>query len=333
MTTASVIMPVYNVERYLAQSIESVLKQTFQDFELIIVDDGATDGSAAIYGAYDDPRIRVIKQKNRGLAGARNTGIRNAKGAFIGLLDSDDLWRPDKLEKHIAHLQSRPDVGVSYSASEFIDEHGESVKLFMRPRLNGIDAGYVLCRNPIGNGSAPVFRAEVFKNIGFAKDTPEGMETWYFDETFRYSEDIECWMRIAALTDWKFEGIGEALTLYRVVSGTLSANTEKMFEFWSRMLARVQDYAPELAKRYGNKARAYQIRYYARRAVQEKQSWKALSHLGQALVLHPAMIAEEPRRTLLTIGAVLLSAILPASFFSKLQGWVTKRMPGFASSR
>jgi glycosyltransferase involved in cell wall biosynthesis len=333
MTTVSVIMPVYNVERYLAQSIDSVLAQTFQDFELIIVDDGATDGSASIYSAYDDPRIRIIRQKNRGLAGARNTGIRSAKGAFIGLLDSDDIWRPDKLEKHIAHLCSRPDVGVSYSASEFIDEHGQSLHLFMRPRLTGIDAGHVLCRNPIGNGSAPVFRAEVLDAIKFNRDTSERPEVWYFDETFRYSEDIECWMRIAALTNWKFEGLGEPLTLYRVVPGTLSANTEKMFEFWSRMLGRVQDYAPELAKRYGNKARAYQIRYYARRAVQEKQSGKAFWHLKRALALHPAMIVEEPRRTLLTIGAVILSVILPAGVFGKLQGWVAKRMPRLASSR
>lgn len=333
MITVSVIMPVYNVERYLAQAIDSVLAQTFTDFELIIVDDGATDGSAAIYSAYDDPRIRVIKQANRGLAGARNTGIRNAKGAFIGLLDSDDLWRPEKLEKHIAHLRSRPDVGVSYSASEFIDEHGRSLNLFMRPLLTGIDPGYVLCRNPIGNGSAPVFRAEVFKDIGFAGNNSEEAEVWYFDETFRYSEDIECWMRIAALTGWKFEGLGDPLTLYRVVPGTLSANTEKMFEFWSRMLAKVQDYAPELAKRYGNKARAYQLRYYARRAVQEKQSGKALSHLGRALAQHPAMIVEEPSRTLVTVGAVLLSAILPASLFGKLQEWVVKRAPRPASSR
>lgn len=333
MITASVIMPVYNVEKYIAQAIESVLGQSFRDFELIIVDDGATDGSAAIYSSYDDPRIRVIKQKNRGLAGARNTGIRHAKGAFIGLLDSDDLWRPEKLAKHIAHLQSRPAVGVSYSASEFIDEHGQSLNLFMRPRLQDIDAGYVFCRNPVGNGSAPVFRAEVFQDVAFQRQTPEGSETWYFDETFRYGEDIECWMRIAALTKWEFEGIGEALTLYRVVPGTLSANTEKMFEFWTRMRARVEDYAPELANRYGDKACAYQLRYYARRAVQEKQTGKAVSHLWRALRLHPRMIAEEPSRTILTIGAVSLAAILPASFFGKLQKWVTKTAPRLASSR
>ena len=333
MTTVSVIMPVYNVEKYLGAAIRSVLAQTFADFELIIVDDGATDGSAAIYLSFDDPRIRVIKQKNRGLAGARNTGIRNARGAYIGLLDSDDLWRPEKLARHIAHLEAHPGVGVSYCASEFINERGESLNLFMAPRLNDIDAGYILCRNPIGNGSAPVFRAQVFEDIAFAQDTPDGPERWFFDETFRYGEDIECWMRIAALTSWRFQGIAEALTLYRVVPGTLSANTEKMFQYWSLMLARVQAYAPDLVAAHGDKARAYQVRYYARRAVQEGQKWKALTHLWRALALYPRMVIEEPRRTIVTIGAVALSTIMPRQLFGRLQRRVAQIAPGLASSR
>jgi glycosyltransferase involved in cell wall biosynthesis len=333
MTAVSVIMPVYNVEKYLAPAIASVLAQTFTDFELIIVDDGATDGSAAIYSSFDDLRIRVIRQKNRGLAGARNTGIRNARGDYIALLDSDDLWRPEKLSAHVAHLQARPDLGVSYSASEFIDERGESLNLYMAPRLTGIDAGYILCRNPIGNGSAPVFRAQVFADIAFTRETPEGPERWYFDETFRYGEDIECWMRIAALTRWRFEGLAEPLTLYRIVSGTLSANTEKMFEHWSRMLARVEDYAPAIAAAYGNAARAYQLRYYARRAVQEGQKRKALTHLCSALALHPRMLIEEPRRCAVTIGAVALSTIMPREVFGRLQKRVARIAPGLASSR
>ena len=333
MTTVSVIMPVYNVEKYLAQAIKSVLAQTFTDFELVIVDDGSTDGSAAIYSSFDDPRIRIITQKNRGLAGARNTGIRNARGAYIALLDSDDLWHPEKLERHVAHLEAHPRVGVSYCGSEFINERGESLNLFMAPRLNDIDAGYILCRNPIGNGSAPVFRAKVFEDIAFARNTADGPERWFFDETFRYGEDIECWMRIAALTEWRFQGIAEPLTLYRVVPGTLSANTERMFEYWSLMLARVQDYAPDLVATHGKKARAYQIRYYARRAVQEGQKWKALTHLRQALTLYPWMVIEEPRRTVVTIGAVALSAIMPRQMFDRLQRRVAQIAPSLASSR
>jgi len=110
MPTVSVVMPIYNVERFVASSIESVLAQTFTDFELILVDDGSTDSSPDICRQYRDPRIRIVSQANRGLPGARNTGIRNATGEFVAIIDSDDLWRPEKLARHVAHLRARPEV-------------------------------------------------------------------------------------------------------------------------------------------------------------------------------------------------------------------------------
>ena len=91
----SIIMPVYNAEKYLSATVESVLHQSFRDFELILVDDGSTDGSGAICDSFNDPRIRVIHQKNAGVAAARNTGLRAAAGAYIGWVDSDDLIVPD----------------------------------------------------------------------------------------------------------------------------------------------------------------------------------------------------------------------------------------------
>jgi len=91
----SVIMPVYHVEAYVGIAIQSVLNQSFTDFELIIVDDGGHDNSVAICRGFDDERIRIVSQKNRGVAGARNTGIAQARGAYIALLDSDDIWMPE----------------------------------------------------------------------------------------------------------------------------------------------------------------------------------------------------------------------------------------------
>ena len=320
MPKVSVIMPCFNVERYIGAAIQSVLGQTFTDFELIIVDDGATDGSEAVYMSFADPRIRIVRQTNRGLAGARNTGIRQARGQFIALLDSDDLWHPQKLEKHVAHLESGPRIGVSYSQSVLIDENGLPLGVTMRPQLTGIDAATVLCRNPIGNGSAPVMRAEVFRDIAFRADRRGEPLPSYFDEGYRYLEDVECWMRIAVLTRWRMEGIGEPLTLYRVVSGGLSANTDRMYEFWNRMLARVEGYAPDLVARHGQRARAYQVRYYARRAVVEGQGLVALGRLRAALALHPAMLVEEPKKTIVTFAGALAAWILPASYFRRLEG-------------
>ena len=119
----SVVMPVFNVEDFIEQAIQSVLDQSFKDFELIIVDDGGSDRSMAIARSFDDPRIRIVSQKNRGLAGARNTGIACARAPLVALLDSDDRWHEDKLLLHYVHLQANPGIGVSYSGSRLIDEH------------------------------------------------------------------------------------------------------------------------------------------------------------------------------------------------------------------
>jgi glycosyltransferase involved in cell wall biosynthesis len=106
----SVILPVYGVEKYIAEAVRSVLAQTFSDFELLIIDDGSPDRSVEICRQFTDSRIRIIQQQNRGLSGARNTGIRYAKGEYLAFLDGDDLWAPEKLEKQVAHLDNSPKV-------------------------------------------------------------------------------------------------------------------------------------------------------------------------------------------------------------------------------
>lgn len=325
MVSASIIMPVYNVEKYVARSIQSALAQTYKDFELVLIIDGSKDSSLAICESFNDPRIRIVKQENRGLAGARNTGIREARGKYIALLDSDDLWHEQKLERHIRHLESNPKIGVSYSGSVFIDDNDELVGVSMRPKLYDITAAHIFCRNPVGNGSAPVFRKQVFVDIGYPHSRNSEIETAYFNESFRFGEDIECWMRIACNSNWLFEGIEGDLTLYRIVSGGLSANTEKMYEFWQRMYKNVNGYAPELISECGEKARAYQLRYYARRAVREGQGKAAVSHILGALRASPMILFEEPRKTIITAAAALLSWVLPSMVYRKIEELVLTR--------
>jgi glycosyltransferase involved in cell wall biosynthesis len=104
----SVIIPVYKTEKYVEAAVASVLNQTYQNLEIIVVDDGSPDDSLKLVRQFDDPRIRIIEQENRGLAGARNTGIRHAVGEYIAFLDSDDVWLPEKLAKHVKHLETCP---------------------------------------------------------------------------------------------------------------------------------------------------------------------------------------------------------------------------------
>ncbi|MEL6442575.1 MAG: glycosyltransferase family 2 protein [Cyanobacteria bacterium J06621_8] len=315
MKLVSVIVPVYNVENYIVQTINSVLNQTYNNFELLIIDDESPDRSIEICQQFDDPRLKIIHQQNRGLAGARNTGIRHAQGDYLAFLDSDDLWLPEKLAQHFKHLESSPQVGVSFSRSQFIDGQGQALGIYQMPKLQNITPSHLLCRNPIGNGSAPVIRREVFEAICFQDNLHGEVENFYFDENFRQSEDIECWLRIAAETPWKIEGIGEALTLYRVNGEGLSANVLKQYDSWEQMIKKHRDRSPQLLREHENPARAFQLRYLARRAVRLKNGTMAVRLTHQALTTHWRIILREPSRTLQTIVAAYLLRLLPLSFY------------------
>ena len=319
MKLISVIVPVYNVEKYIALTVQSVLNQTYTNFELLIIDDESPDRSVEICQQFNDSRIKIISQKNRGLAGARNTGIRHAQGDYIAFLDGDDLWLPEKLAQHIEHLESSPQVGVSFSRSQFIDSQGKSLGIYQMPKLKDITPAHLLCRNPIGNGSSPVIRREVLALIRYEDKLQETVEDFYFDEHFRQSEDIECWFRIAALTSWHIEGIPEALTLYRVNGEGLSANILKQLNSWEQFIAKHRDRLPQLMAQWESPARAYQLRYLARRAVRLKNGQMAIKLIHQALTTHWSIIFAEPNRTLLTVVAAYLLQLLPLSLYTQFE--------------
>jgi glycosyltransferase involved in cell wall biosynthesis len=319
MSMISVIMPVYNSAKTVAESLHSILAQTYPDLEILIINDGSTDQSITLCEAFNDPRIQIIHQKNRGLAGARNTGIRHAKGEFITFIDSDDLWHPDKLARHLQHFQASPQVGVSFSRSSFIDEQSQPLGIYQMPKLTNITPEYLFCRNPISNGSAVVIRQAVFEQIRFTANLYGETEDFYFDDTYRQSEDIECWLRIALQTDWQIEGIPDALTLYRVNGDGLSANVLKQYEAWERILAKTQTYNPEFVRGCGNKAKAYQFRYLARRATRQRTPKLAVDLLNQAMTAHWQIILEEPRRTLISFAAAYLLWLLPPRFYQHIE--------------
>jgi len=316
----SVVMPIYGVEKFVAEAIESVLAQTYKNFEFLIVDDVSPDNSRKICESYSDERIRIITHtKNRGLAGARNSGIRQAKGEYIAFLDSDDKWTPNKLKRHVLHLNDNPKVGVSFSRSVFMNEDGENMNTYQMPKLTGITPEYLLCRNPVGNGSAPVIRREVFNDIAYQARLYEEVELFYFDDLFRQSEDIECWIRIAATTDWVIEGLTEPLTVYRLNSGSLSANIPKQLATWEAVIDKATEHSPELIKRSGGLARAYQLRYLSRQAIRLQDGKTALSYVCKAIKQSPSILWREPSRTFMTLGAALLQRLTPKFVYRTLE--------------
>lgn len=313
----SVVMPVYNVAAYVGAAIESVLAQSFADFELIIVDDGGSDASVDICRGFADPRIRIVGQPNRGLAGARNTGIAAARGKYIALLDADDRWDPRKLMLHMIHLEADASVDVSYSGSRMIDAAGRPLRTAMRPRLTGITPAHILKRNPVGNGSAAVIRRASLDRAAVAHPDDLGRLCW-FDESFRQSEDIELWLRLAARHGCKFEGIAGLLTDYRIVGGGLSANIARQFDSWERAVAKARTYAPRLLARHYARARAYQLRYLARRAVQLGDASFAWTLGAEAVTTSPGLLLAEPVKTGVTLAAALAARLLSRDRFRRL---------------
>ncbi len=333
MIEISVIMPVYNVERFVAEAVQSVLDQTFKDFELLIIDDLSPDSSITICEQFTDPRIRIIQHKiNRGLAGARNTGIRHAQGKYLAFLDSDDCWHNEKLAIHHRHLNLCPEVGISFSRSAFINEDSTPTDCYQMPRLKDIRPGYYLCRNPIGNGSAPVVRREVFDDIRFSSDFEGEAEDCYFDADLRRSEDIECWIRIAITTNWVIEGMPEALTYYRLNGDNLSANLMKQLESWEHVISKTRSYAPEFITKWENLARAYQYRYLARQAIRLRDGKMATKLVHRALATDLQIIRQETGRTLLTLGASYLLLLCPEHLYLKIEN-LAKKIIGHIQGR
>jgi len=182
----SVIIPAYNYGRYLSEAIESVLAQTFTDFEVLVVDDGSIDGTAEIVKPHlRDQRVRYIYQENRGLSAARNTGIRQARGEYIALLDADDVWLPLKLERQLLLFEKAGDVVLVYCMVDLIDENGDILPNISWPHKK--DATYKdLMYFPwvVGSGSSVLIRKSVFDATGL------------FDESLAAAEDSNMWIRI-----------------------------------------------------------------------------------------------------------------------------------------
>ncbi|OGG62130.1 hypothetical protein A3C19_00185 [Candidatus Kaiserbacteria bacterium RIFCSPHIGHO2_02_FULL_54_22] len=187
MIKASIIIPAYNAARYVRAAVDSALAQTHPDIEIIVVDDGSTDDTRRILDPYAAARkIEYLQQENKGLSGARNAGIRRAKGEYIALLDADDIFMPDKMEKQIAHLERDLSCDVSYcDLYHFWDEEPEkSLKLDYK-YYSGEEVLPNILRRSFIAPSTTLYRRRVFDRFG------------YFDEEIRqFAEDLEFWLRL-----------------------------------------------------------------------------------------------------------------------------------------
>lgn len=217
MPAVSVITPAFNAAPYIRETLDSVRAQTFDDWELVVIDDGSTDETVTIVDDFSrrDARIRLLRQINRGPAAARNRGMREARGEFLTLLDSDDTWDPHYLSSQLAVFRAHPDTALVTGVARFRGGPYDG-----RP-MRRFTPGYPVLslRDIIADDTAvfimTIFRRAVFEAIG-------GM-----DEAQWRSEDYEFWLR-AALAGFIFRRNARPLGWYRVRSGSLSQNTVNM---------------------------------------------------------------------------------------------------------
>ncbi|MFW6121603.1 MAG: glycosyltransferase family 2 protein [Petrotogales bacterium] len=198
----SVILTTFNRDNLLPCAINSVLQQTFNDFELLIIDDFSQDQTPKTIKAFSDNRIKYIRHaKNLGLSAARNTGITHAIGEYIAFLDDDDEWLPSKIEKQVRHIQQLPEsFGLVYCWMDYYE--GNKLVSERHPELRGDIFKWVLENQPLGNGSTFLLRRSAINNIG------------YFDETLNRGIDGDFLRRICL--KYKVDFIPEVLVKYNV---------------------------------------------------------------------------------------------------------------------
>jgi glycosyltransferase involved in cell wall biosynthesis len=214
MALISVIIPVYNGEKTIRETIESVLNQTFSDFELIVINDGSQDLTLDIIANIEDTRLKIFSYPNAGQAVSRNRGFSHASGEFIAFLDADDLWIPDKLESQLKALQEHPNAAVAYSWTNFIDEMGHYLCNSSNRTVNGDAYAELLLYNFLDSGSNPLIRRQALAQVGG------------FDKELVPAEDWDMYLRLAAR--YHFVAVPLPQILYRVSTNSQSTNVSKL---------------------------------------------------------------------------------------------------------
>ena len=301
----SVIIPAYNAIDYLAETIETVFSQTFQDFEIVIVDDGSTDDTAKLINqlSQEKPQIKLVSQANQGVSAARNTGIRQAQGKYIAILDADDLWEPTKLEQQVNSLENNPTVGLCYTWTALADSQGQATGRVIASQAEGDVWQQLTEMNIVCCGSTPMIRRCCFDDVGF------------FDENLRFSEDWDMWWRIAA--KYHFSVIKEPLIRYRQHPSSHSTNCQLMLETSRTLIERNFAHAPLELLHLRNRSYGCIYLYLGWRAV-ESQDYQLAEDFRTQAIAHRPQLAYSATCLRLTI-AIMMQRWLGADFYDRVR--------------
>jgi glycosyltransferase involved in cell wall biosynthesis len=265
MVKVSCLMAAHNAAGTILESVESVLRQTRSDWELIIVDDGSTDGTAAVAAGIDDPRVTVLRQEKLGPSAARTRALAVARGEFVAPIDADDVWLPRKLELQVEALERRPDAAVAYGWTDFVDEKLRPLYADLRARFEGRVLEELLRKNFVACGSNTLMRRATVMEVGG------------FDETLQAAEDWELHTRLAARHS--FVAVAEVVVLYRRSPRSLSSRFRLVEQHFLVANRKVFAAAPAEARWLEGKTRAAFYRYLLLRTMESRSTpgkWQAV---------------------------------------------------------
>lgn len=305
MPRFSVVIPCYNAADTIAQTLTSVLDQTFLDLEIIIVDDGSTDETLAIvdWFAARNRCVRIVRQANQGPSTARNHAVFNhAGGELIAFLDADDIWPADRLNIMDQHFAGADAPAVAYGRVAFFS--GTVSAIETRSTVSGkpLTVASLIAENETCTMSNIVVTRKAF------------MASGGFDKTIVHGEDVEWLVRMAA-EGARIVGIDKVLTCYRTNRSGLSSDLSAMRLSWETALSTARRLDVVLSRQEIDAAEATHLRYLARRALRlESTRGTALKLALRAVKRSPRAFFKQPRRGVLTLGAAILEALCPPAF-------------------
>jgi glycosyltransferase involved in cell wall biosynthesis len=312
----SIIIPCYNSRLYLARAIESALSQIYSDFEVIIIDDGSTDETRDIAFRFRrEEQVRYFHQDNRGLSSARNFGLRVSRGKYVALLDADDIWLPNKLNKQIDYFNRFAHCGMVFTDYSTFNVEGVIANTRNDDRHTGtVSYEQLLLRSNFIYPSTVLIRRDVFDRCG------------YFDESLKSIEDYDMWLRIAQ--QFEIRGVRESLTKIRIHESNMSGNVPRMLAYECKVVSKHRNNLSWFAFRR-RLAKIYFLN--ADRYVHQRRRGNAIGLFFKGILLYPFLFVDMTVFFIkMALGGVLTERVRKHvaagdSFFLQLYQWLYKR--------
>ncbi|MHC5936039.1 glycosyltransferase [Nostoc sp.] len=305
VTEISVVIPAYNSEKTIKETIESVLNQSFTDFELIIINDGSQDSTLDVVTQIQDSRIKVFSYSNAGGNVSRNRGLDLAVGKFVSFLDADDIWTPDKLQTQLKALQENVAAKVAYSWTNYIDENSKIVLSGTYFIANGDVYEKLLVTNFLANGSNPLICREAL------------IELDGFDESLGAAQDWDMWLRLASKFD--FICVPSVQILYRISANSVSSNLARQEKACLQVLEKACKERPSTLKQSWNLSLANLYKYLTCKALQKpfnrQKGFAAAKFLWKYFLNDPSRL-QNINFTLKLLLKIIIILTFPTLFYS-----------------